>query len=62
MTTYNLPESTNPRIKKAAKTKVIIDLSKGYCYHCDEPKSNVNWSYCCLGCEKAEIRFNQLDN
>ena len=38
-----------------AKSKVTIDLSKGYCDHCEEPKSDVNSSFCCLGCENAEI-------
>lgn len=62
MTTYNLPESTNPRIKKAAKSKIIIDLFKGHCYHCEEPKFDVNSSFCCLGCENAEIKLRQFDN
>lgn len=62
MTTYNLPESTNPRIKKAAKSKATIDLSKGYCDHCEEPKSDVNSSFCCSACEKAEIKLRQFDN
>lgn len=62
MKTYNLSESINPKIKKVSKSKIIIDLSKGYCDHCEEPKTDINSSYCCKGCEDAEIKFNQLDN
>ena len=59
---FNLPESTNPRIKMTTKAPVTLDLSKGYCDNCEEPKTDVNSSYCCKGCEDAEIKFNQLDN
>ena len=45
-----------------SKSEIIIDLSKGYCDHCEEPKTDINSSYCCKGCEDAEIKFNQLDN
>jgi len=62
MKTYNLSESINPKIKKVSKSEIIIDLSKGYCDHCEEPKTDINSSYCCKGCEDAEIKFNQLDN
>ena len=62
MKTYNLSESINPKIKKVSKSEIIIDLSKGYCDHCEEPNTDINSSYCCKGCEDAEIKFNQLDN
>ncbi len=59
---YNLSESISPKIKKALKTQTIIDPSKGYCDHCEEPKTDIDSSYCCEGCEDAEVKFNQLDN
>lgn len=64
MANYNFPlsESNDPKIKKALKPKIIIDLSKGYCNHCEQPKTDINYSYCCVACEDSEIRFNQLDN
>ena len=42
--------------------KEIKNNTKGYCSHCQEPKNNINYSYCCKGCEDTEIMFNQLDN
>ena len=42
--------------------KIKIAERNELCDHCGEPKLDVNSSFCCLGCEKAEIRFNQLDN
>ncbi len=35
---------------------------KGYCYHCEEQKTDIDYDYCCKECEDAEIRFNELDN
>ena len=58
---YPLSESNNPKIKKVSKSKIIIDLSKGICYHCSEPKDDINYAYCCTTCEDAEIKFNELD-
>ena len=34
----------------------------GNCYHCEEPKNDINYSYCCKGCEDAEIKFNEMEN
>ena len=42
--------------------KIKIAERNDFCDHCEEPKSDVNSSFCCLGCENAEIKFNQLDN
>lgn len=35
---------------------------KGICYHCSEPKDDINYAYCCTGCEDAQIKFDELDN
>ena len=60
---FNLPESTNPNIKKVLKSKTTIDLSQyNLCDHCSEPNTDINSDYCCVGCEDAEIKFNKLDN
>lgn len=62
---FPLSESNDTKIKKVSKSKIIVDLSNhttGYCYHCEEPKNDINHSYCCKGCEDAENRFNELDN
>jgi hypothetical protein len=44
----------------------IFNLSKSsfynLCDHCSEPNTEINSSYCCVGCEDAEIKFNELDN
>lgn len=43
---------------------VCIELNKrnNLCDHCSEPNTEINSSYCCVGCEDAEIKFNELDN
>lgn len=56
MTFFNQPASNDLKVKKASKTKPQIDLSKGFCYHCEEPKSDIQYSYCCKGCENAELK------
>ena len=59
---FNMSPSTNPNIKKTVKVEISTDESKGICYHCEEPKTDLESSYCCKGCEDDEIKFNQLDN
>ncbi len=62
---YPLSESNDPKIKKVLKPKIVVNLSNhttGYCYYCEEPKNDINNSYCCKSCEDAEIKFNQMDN
>ena len=65
MTNFSLSESNDPKIKKVSKSEIIIDLSNhktGYCYYCTEPKDDINYAYCCKGCEDAQIKFDEMDN
>jgi len=34
------------------------NMSKGNCNHCEEPKNDINSSYCCVQCEDAELKNN----
>jgi len=44
---------------KSIKRVAHTNHTTGYCYHCEEPKNDINHSYCCKGCEDAENKFNQ---
>lgn len=59
---YTNPKHLDKPTEKVSKSEIIIDSSKGICYHCSEPKDDINYSYCCTGCEDAQIKFDELDN
>jgi hypothetical protein len=65
MANFKMIESNNPNITKAKSITQDNNKNNSHdniCYHCSEVNDRYRYSsYCCNGCEKAQIKLDSYD-